>query len=68
MPFLVETSQTHRGIKLYASKVVPPSRALVLAGIKEKAVRFPTHIDAVVAASRFSSLYGLVITEVTDAK
>lgn len=63
MPFIIETGPYHHGIKKYATRPHPPSRALVLEGVLADAVRFPTHLDAVVAARRFSSALDLVIVE-----
>lgn len=64
MPFIVETSATHHGIKLYVVKADPPSRSFRLRGIRNKAVRFSTRLDADIARNRFSSLYGLITVEV----
>ncbi len=66
MPFIVETPATHPGIRLYICRAEPPSRSLVLQGIKSEAIRFRRRIEAEVAIMRFSSLYGLLITEVVE--
>lgn len=66
MPFLVETPQTHLGIKLYVSPGILPSRAPRLHGIRAEAIEYRTRPEAVAARGRFSSLYRLDIVEVKE--
>lgn len=66
MPFIVETPQTHPGIKLYVCRAEPPLRSLRMHGVLADAIRYPSWLEADVARNRLSSLYGLVITEVPD--
>ncbi len=66
MPFIVETPQTHPGIKLYVNEVPGTGRrqAFALKGGKDGAHRFSTFADAMNSRMHFSSNYGLIISEV----
>ncbi len=66
MPFIVETPQTHPGIRLYVTEVPSSGRRqrFALKGGKDHACRFPDRAEALNSLLHFSSLYGLVITEV----
>lgn len=66
MPYIVETPPSHPGIKKYISRAEPPSRSIRLAGIRDEAIRYATWVEADAARSRLSSLYGLVIIELTE--
>lgn len=63
MPFIVETPQTHPGIKLYVC-AGPKPRQPIMKGAKDEAIRYSRRFSAQLDIAKFSSLYGLIITEV----
>jgi len=64
MTFIVQTGPHHPGIALYIVREEPPARSFKLEGAKAKAYQFGSRIEASAARGRFSSAYGLVVTEV----
>lgn len=63
MPFIVETPQTHPGIKLYVCQG-EQKRQPILKGARADAIQYPRRFAAQMDIAKFSSLYGLIITEV----
>jgi hypothetical protein len=66
MPFIVETPQTHPGIRLYACKAPSTGRrpTYTLLGSRKDAVDFPDQASADNAVMQFSSLLGLEVVKV----
>ena len=66
MAFIVETPQTHPGIKLYVCRAEGRGHRAQyrLEGVREKAVEFANEQGASIAIMQFSGLYGLEIVEV----
>jgi hypothetical protein len=66
MSFIVETPNTHPGQRLYICRQESSRRKPVydMKAFKDKAEKFPDRDAADLARMQFSSLYGLIITEV----
>lgn len=66
MAYIVETPASHPGIKLYICRQESTRRkpVHVLEGKRDDAVAFPDRPAAELAIMQFSSLYGLIITEI----
>ena len=67
MTFIVQTPQTHPGIRLYvciAANTTGRRPSYILLGAKKDAVQFPDQASAEISVMQFSSLLGLEVVKV----
>ena len=66
MPFIAHSGPKHPGGVLYVILKTGTKRGFDVAGYRDQAHRFPSRVEAKAVAGRFSSLYGMVTTEVKE--